>query len=108
MNTLLANQSTSVAGLTTSTFTALTANTFTVLVETTLVAPTGVQIVINHNGSPVETSAVASTNASSIGLGAQIACAIGDTISVVLTSSIVNDSIANNVKSNINIVQLSY
>jgi hypothetical protein len=108
MNTLLANQSTSVAGLTTSTFTALTANTFMVLVETTLVAPTGVQLVINHNGSPIETSAVASTGASSIGLGAQIACAIGDTISVVLSSSVVNDSIANNVKSNIVITQLSY
>lgn len=106
--TLIADQSSSVSGLGTSTFVSPIARSFKVDAESTLNPPTGVQIVINKNGSAVATKAISSSTATTTGISAQIACAIGDTITVVLTSAVVNDTILNNVKTSILITTLSF
>lgn len=108
-NTLQLNQCIQDTGLGTSTFTVVTAGEYTVAVQYTLPPASGLEIVINHNGSSVYTIGGSSTNPSatqpSIGGGIKLACAATDTITVVLSSSNAVDSLPNAVKGTINVYQ---
>lgn len=106
--TLLADQSRTVAGLGTLTFTAPSTIDYSVIVGSTLNPPTGLSIVINQNGSPVVSQPISAPSAMSAGASAIISCTAGDVITIVLSSSVNNDTIANNVKTTVSISTLSY
>ena len=69
----------------------------------------GLQVVVNQNGSPVLTVGGSSTNPTptqpSIGSSVRIQCAASDTLTVVLSSSNAVDSTLNAVKGIINVYQ---
>lgn len=98
MNTLQANQSITVAGLGTTTFTAPSTLTYVVTTESFINPPSGLIITINHNGSPVATQSISAPSAQTMGLSASIACTAADTVTIVLTSSNQNDTIPNNIR----------
>lgn len=106
--TILADSSSSLSGTGTATFTAPFARSFKFEVESTLTPPSGLQIVINLNGSAVVTQAISSSTAMTTGASAQIACAASDVVTIVISSSVQNDIILNNVKSNILVKTLSF
>ena len=100
------NQSTPFVGLGTSTFTAPVDGEYSVQVGSTLPPGSELQIVINHNGSPVFTIGGGTTNLGpSLGANWTLYCAAGDTLSAVLSSSAAPDQLANAVKSTVNIFQ---
>ncbi len=105
--TLNLNSTQAVAGLGTSTYTVITAGAYFVDCQSTLPPSSGLQIVINLNGSPVLTTGGATTNPTptqmSIGGAARILCAATDVITVVLSSSNAVDANPNAVKSTINL-----
>jgi hypothetical protein len=122
INSLQLNESTPFAGLGTSTFNVLTAGLYTVSCNSTIpfvqgtsadssstVGQSGLQIVINQNGTPVVTVGGSATNPTptqpSIGAVARIQAAASDVLTVVLSSSNAVDSVANAVKSIINVYQ---
>lgn len=107
------NQSQSVAGLGTSTYTVPASVTglipLTVEVKSTIQPGSGLEIVINQNGSPIVDNGGDSDNPSatqlSIGAVARLSCAAADVITVVLSSSAAIDALPNSVKSTINLFQ---
>lgn len=113
MGIIYLNQSQSVAGLGTTTFTvpAATSGIIPVKVEckSTLPLASGLQIVINKNGSPVVTSGGAAANPSptqlSLGAVAYMSLVASDAVTVVLSSSAAIDAIPNSVKSVITVAQ---
>lgn len=107
-NTLVADSNSTVSGLGTSTFIAPSTIHYSISVESTLTPPTGVQIVINQNGTPLITKAISAPSAMSTSASVIVAATAGDSITVVLTSSVLNDTLLNNVKSTITISTLSY
>lgn len=102
-------------GLNTSTFTVPAtvhggayngAGLYNAQVQCTEVPPTGLSIVVNQNGSPVYTAPTQSLTQSAIQFKTKpITCAIGDVITVVLSSSAGEDLLLNTVKSNVAINQ---
>lgn len=110
-NTLHLNTSNPFAGLGTSTLTILSAGMYTFEVKTTLPLGSGVQIVINQNGSPLVTSGGVATEPTptqpSIGASTAVNCAAADVMTVVLSSSNAVDALPNAVKSVINVYQNS-
>lgn len=109
LNSLQLNTSSPVAGLGTSLFNVVTAGMYSLDVKSTLPTGSGLQIVINQNGSPVLTSGGVSTNPTptqpSLGCGVKLQCAASDVLTVVLSSSNNVDSNPNAVKSVINLYQ---
>lgn len=62
----------------------------------TVIPPSGLSVVINHNGSPVTTSVATTTASNHVEcLAPNISCTAGDTLSVVLTSSAASDNVPN-------------
>jgi hypothetical protein len=107
--TINLNQSQSVAGLQTVTWTAAAAGPITVQCESTIPLASALQIVINQNGSPVVTSGGSATNPTptqqSLGAQANISCAASDVITVVLSSANAVDALPNAVKSVVSLFQ---
>lgn len=107
--TLQLNQSCPMAGLGTATFTAQSAMRLAVMCQATLPVASGVQIVINLNGSPVVTVGGAASNPTptqpQLAASTKLTCAAADVVTVVLSSSSAVDSVPNNVKSIINLYQ---
>lgn len=107
--TLQLNATQPVAGLGTSTYTALVTSAYEVQVQTTLPAGSGVQIVVNKNGTPVVTVGGVAANPTptqpSIGAQCRIQATATDVINVVLSSSNAVDSQPNAVKSTIALFQ---
>jgi hypothetical protein len=122
-NSLQLNTSTVFAGLGTSTFTVVTAGLYTCAFTSTIphlekggpgdststVGGSGLQVVINQNGSPVLTIGGSATNPTpyqpSLGGSVRIQAAVNDVITVVLTSSNAVDAQPNAVKTTINLYQ---
>jgi hypothetical protein len=122
-NSLQLNTSSPVAGLGTSTYNVALAGMYSVNVQSTLpfeqgtfnnssVVPpvtSGLQIVINQNGSPMVTVGGSATNPTptqpSMGASAKLQCAASDVITVVLSSANAIDNQPNSVKSTINLYQ---
>jgi len=97
------------AGLGTFTYTVPEAGIYNFSVQSTVVPPSALSIVINQNASPVATNATPSATQEAINLTASgINCALNDSITFVLTSASAQDSEAQNVKSLINIVVETY
>jgi hypothetical protein len=107
MNLLKDSESNAVVGLGTSQHTTANAGLYEVDVRSTIVPPSGLSIVINLNGSPISTSAAPTINDVFAGCHAEFNCAIGDVITVVLSSSSVQDIVGlQNVKSVISVIRL--
>lgn len=95
--------SNAVEGLGTNTFTIAVAGPHSISCQSFLTAPTGLSIVINKNGSALITSSVVNVNSQFLSVGTAAQFAIGDIITVVLSSSVAQDSIPNSIKSIIDI-----
>lgn len=108
-NTLLMNSGNAVEGLGTQTYTIVNAGITQVGIQTTLPLGSGVQIVINQNGSPLFTIGGAANDPTvtqpSIGGSVSFQAAAGDSLTVVLTSANAVDKIPNAVKSTITLFQ---
>ena len=122
-NSLQLNTASVFAGLGTTTFTVVTAGLYTVNCEsflpyrasgspgdsTVTAGGSGLQIVINQNGSPVVTVGGSSTNPTPtqpiLSASARLNCAATDVITVVLSSANAVDAVPNSVKSIINLYQ---
>src|ERR1700685_199064 len=85
-------QSKVICALDTYTHTALASAPYFVGIALSEVPPSGVSIQIQHNGSPVITSAAPSSTQGIVSLQANIVCAASDTLSVVVSSSSLIDS----------------
>lgn len=97
------------AGLGTFTYTVPEAGFITFSIQSTIVPPSSLSIVINQNGTPIATSAAPLATQQFVDLTASgVSCAINDAITFVLTSSAAIDAEPQNVKSLINIVVGSY
>ena len=104
-NTLVLNTTQVWTGLCTLTYTVTSAGFYRVTMDTTVVTPSSLVVVVNQNGSPIYTApAVTPTQ---IGLRFKISflAAVNDVITVVLSSSAAIDSIPDNVLSNLSIGQ---
>lgn len=122
-NSLQLNVSTPVCGLGTQTFTVVTAGLYTCAVNFTIpyvpagssansasvVGQSGLQIVVNQNGSPALTLGGSATNPTpsqpSLGGSVRIQASAADTITVVLSSSNAVDAALNAVKGTVNLYQ---
>jgi hypothetical protein len=82
-------------GLGTFTHTAGNTGQYYVSCISTVVPPSALSIVINHNGSPVATSVAPSSTSNHVEVNATINTTVGDTLSVVLTSSAPADNVPN-------------
>lgn len=90
-------------GLNTFTYTVLVAGIYNFVIQSSLLVPSTLSIVINKNASPIATAAAPTATQSHIELeAAGINCAINDSITFVLTSSTATDA---GTKSLINIIQ---
>lgn len=95
--------SNAVEGLGTNSYTVGIAGPHAIEYKSFLKAPTGLSIVINQNGSALITSSVVNANSQFLSVSTAAQFAVGDIITVVLSSSVGNDSIPNSVKSIIDI-----
>lgn len=92
-------------GLGTFTYTVIQAGIFNFIVQSTVVPPSGLSIVINKNGSPIATSVAPTSTQEVVNItGSGVNCDVNDSITFVVTSSLPIDSLGNNVKTLINIV----
>ena len=123
INALQLNASTPVTGLGTQTYNVVTAGLYTCAVNFTIpyvasgssanssstAGQSGLQIVVNQNGSAVLTLGGSSTNPTPtqplIGGSVRIQAAASDVITVVLSSSNAVDAVPNAVKGTINLYQ---
>jgi hypothetical protein len=95
--------SNAVEGLGTNTYTVEVAAPHSIECKSFLLPPTGLSIVINKNGSPLITSTVVNSDAQLLSVETAAQFAIGDVITVVLSSSVPNDNVPNSIKSIIDI-----
>ncbi len=93
-----ANSTGAVAGLGTFTFNVLVAGPYYLRAQCTDVPPSGLSIVLNHNGSPVASSPSLNTDVQSIEVESHIYCNVSDVLTVVISSSSTNDQLLNTVK----------
>jgi hypothetical protein len=91
------------AGLGTFVYTVTVAGIYNFVIQSAILPPSSLSIVINQNGSPIATSAAPSATQSHVELEASgINCSVNDSITFVLTSSAASDT---STKSLINIIQ---
>lgn len=104
MSQNLGNKITTVSGL--GTFTHVIENTalFDISCYSTLEPGSALVITINQNGTPMKTSGSPVPNAPWLQTEVKLSCTAGDTITIVLTSSSVSDSIPDAVKSTMGVV----
>lgn len=93
------------SGLSTDTFKVLTADTYQIFVRTTDVPPSGIVITISQSGSTSSSFSTPTTSPlqSHIELNGKFNCAIGDILTVALTSSAPIDQPPNLIKTTINL-----
>ena len=104
MNILKDSESNAISGLGTSQHTCVYSQLYKVECKSTIVPTSGLSIVINQNGSPIATSKAPTANDIYAFVSAAIEATAGDIITVVLSSSLIQDSVnLNNVKSIITI-----
>lgn len=98
------SEMTVVTGLGTWTHTTTQASLYSMAIRCSEIPPSGLSIVINHNGSPIATSAAPAASQQVINLEAKnIFCAMGDTISAVLSSGVLIDTQPNTLKASITV-----
>lgn len=102
-NVLMANQSQAIAGLGTWTFTVLTAGVYVCDVESFMEQGSGLSISILQNSSNLKTSIPVSPLQETLFVDAKCYGNPGDTINIVLSSSVALDTIPNNLKSIISV-----
>lgn len=111
-NDLQVDDSNPISGLGTFSYTTTAGGYFTVSVQSTLPAASGLQVVVNKNGSAALTIGGAATNPTptqqAIGSSVRVQCVSGDTLAVVLSSSAAADQLPNAVKSTVTIAQGEY
>ena len=92
------------------TYTHTTANNgmYKVSIQVTEMPPSGLSVVIQQNGSTKATAAAPAASQSHIELQVVMNTAIGDTLSVILSSSVVTDQTINSVKGILSITQGSF
>lgn len=90
-----------VSGLDTYTFTVTIAGPHFVSATSTDVPLSGVQLVVNLNGSPVATSPAVATSKQAVSVKAAMNCAVNDVITVVISSATALDALTNNIKTTI-------
>jgi hypothetical protein len=93
-----------ICGLGTFTYTALATAVYKFSIQSTVSPPSGLSIVINQNGSPIDTTNSPSINSTHIELSIIQPCALNDVITFVLTSSAFNDMQPGGVNSTISII----
>lgn len=100
-------QASASSGLSTDTFKVLQAGVHSIFVRTTVKDPSGLVITISRSGSSSDSvaSPAASGQTNHVELNAKFNCAIGDILSVVVTSSASVDQPPNLIKSIINLRQ---
>ncbi len=97
-------QSNVFAGLGTYTFTVDVAGLYNMSCQASVLPPSGLSIVINHNGSPIATSLTPSAAEQLVSaMILDYPCVASDVITVVISSSNANDNMLNTAKSIINI-----
>lgn len=118
-NGLQLNTSTVVTGLGTQTYTFSIAGLYTCAVNftipykaigqpgdsTSLIGASGLSIVVNLNGSPVLTLTSPSPTQPSMGGSVRVQAAVGDVLTVVLSSSAAADQLTNVIKGTVNLYQ---
>jgi hypothetical protein len=92
-----------VSNLDTYQYTTQLASLYTVSMQLNEIPPSGVSIVINQNGTPMATSLPPSAVQSHIELSVLLNCAIGDVLTVVVSSSSLSDTGPNAIKALLNI-----
>lgn len=100
---LYSDNSDPIEGLNTGTFTVVNPGYYSVQCKSTIQPGSGLQIVINKNGSAQVTNGSPSASQQSIAANAKFYCAAADVITIVLTSSSAVDAAPNAVKSIMNI-----
>ena len=86
------SQSNIIAGLGTFTYTTPLPGVYAFSIESSLQPPSNLSIVINKNGSPIDSSTTPTINTTHLELSVVEACAGSDVITFVLTSSDFIDS----------------
>lgn len=90
---LKSSESNVIRGLGTYTYTVNTAGLHSVESRGNMLPGSGLSVVINHNGSPVASSAAPSAAQSVMSIQALgIQCAVNDTLSIVYSSSVNSDN----------------
>lgn len=84
---LSTQQSTTMAGLGTFTYNVPTAGVYEFSIQSNLQPPSNLSIVINQNGSPIDSTNTPTINTTHIELCVTKVCAASDVITFVLTSS---------------------
>lgn len=100
---LRAGESNIVPGLGTSTFTAVVAGAYLINVGTTVVPPSGLSIVVKQNTTTIFTAPAPTVHDKVVKVIVPAELAIGDVVSVILSSTNLQDAPLNNIKSTINI-----
>lgn len=98
-------QSTVMAGLGTFTYNVSTTAVYEFTIQSTVTPPSTLSIVINQNGSPIDSSNTPTNNNTHLELSVIQPCTAADVITFVLTSSSYNDTQSQGVKSTIVITQ---
>ena len=110
INSFQVNDTVPIVSLGTNTLNVTPAGPYTIQVQCTIPLNSGLQIVINQNGSAVVTVGGSTTNPTPtqqiLSAGANLYCNNNDVITVVLSSSAAADQIPNNVKGQINFFQI--
>lgn len=91
------------SGLGTGTFTAAAAGALQIDVYSTMVPPSGLSVVINQNGSPIYTSPTPTAVDQTVRISTVAQVAVSDVITVVLSSTNLNDAPPNNIKTSVNL-----
>jgi hypothetical protein len=97
------SQSKVLSSLDTYNHTAGAAQMYTVNVKMSELPPSGLSIVIQQNGSPMATSVAPAATQGELDLRIVLNCAISDVISVILSSSNVQEAGRNQIKGILNI-----
>jgi hypothetical protein len=92
------NQSKVLTQLDTYNHTALLASLYTVAIRLWEIPPSGISIVIKQNGSTIVSSVAPAAAQEEINLRTLLQCAVNDTITVVISSATVSDSLPNSFK----------
>jgi hypothetical protein len=85
-------QSNVIAGLGTFTYTVPKSGCYAFSIQSNLQPPSQLSVVINNNGTPIDSSTTPTINSTHLELAVVQACSINDVITFVLTSSAFIDS----------------
>jgi hypothetical protein len=78
--------------------TTLLTSMYKVVVQATEIPPSGLEIVIQQNGTPMATAALPAATQSHVELQVRLNCTAGDVISTILSSASITDTDLNTVR----------